>query len=43
MTTIVDNTYTIAIARTANGASSDGAIHLSVHAGKVGWFTDCTR
>ena len=42
MTTLVQNTYNVAVARTADGVNSDGAIHLSVHDGKVGWFTDCT-
>jgi len=42
--TVVPNSYTVAVTRTANGAAQDTTLHLSVDtAGAVHWFTDCTH
>ena len=42
--TVVPNTYTVAVSRTANGTTTDSSLHLSIDpAGSVHWFTDCTH
>jgi hypothetical protein len=42
--TVIANTYTVAVSRTSNGTTADASIHLSVSdSGTVGWFTDCTH
>ena len=42
--TVVPDTYTVEVSRTANGATTDSTLHLSVDAGGgVHWFTDCTH
>ena len=40
---VVQNTYSVAVSRTANGVTSDSDIHLSVDSSGAHWFTDCTH
>ena len=42
--TIVPNTYVVAVTQTSGDTTTETSIHLSVDpTGNVGWFTDCTH